>query len=134
MDNVYISGNKMLLRILRKKPFPKQMAKWLLRKIPDLNQPILDRNGYSTTYLYEAQSENNPEAVKLLLAGGANPNYENSNLVSSCALWDLQYPWSDEDDVLLRYEIAKLFFEYGANPNLISEGECLRENVCMIGL
>lgn len=30
MDNVYISGNKMLLRILRKKPFPKQMAKWLL--------------------------------------------------------------------------------------------------------
>lgn len=125
MDNVYISGNKLLLRLLQKKPFPKQTAKWLLRRIPDLNQPISDLNGYSTTYLYEAQNENNLEAVQLLLASGADPNYENPNLINDCALWDLQYLCKDEDCVLPRYEIAKLFFEYGANPNLISEGECL---------
>ena len=125
MDKQYPTGNPELLQLLRKVPFPKHRAKHLLQSIPDLNEPIMDLNGCSTTYLYEAQSYNNLEAVRLLLDGGADPNYENLDLVNDCALWDLQYIWNDEDGAQIRYEIAKLFFEHGANPNLISENECL---------
>lgn len=125
MDKQYPTGNPELLQLLRKVPFPKHRAKHLLQSIPDLNEPIMDLNGCSTTYLYEAQSYNNLEAVRLLLDGGADPNYENLDLVNDCALWDLQYIWNDEDGAQIRYEIAKRFFEHGANPNLISEDECL---------
>ena len=126
MDKQYPPGNPALLRLLQKVPFPKYRAKWLLRRIPDLNEPILDLNGYSTTYLHEAVTGNNLEAVRLLLDHGADPNYENIDLIQDCALWDLQYVWDDNGDTSpVRLEIAKLFFEYGADPNLVSENECL---------
>ena len=126
MDKQYPPGNPALLRLFQKIPFPRNRAKRLLQRVPDLNEPILDLNGYSTTYLYEAQSCNNLEAVRLLLENGADPNYENIDLVSDCALWDLQYTWDDNEDTSpIRLEIAKLFFEYGADPNLVSENECL---------
>ena len=77
MDKAYLPGNRAFLKLLKKKPFPIRKAKWLLRIIPDLNEPILNLNGCSTTYLYEAQSYNNLEAVRLLLDNGADPNYKN---------------------------------------------------------
>lgn len=125
MDKAYLPGNRAFLKLLKKKTFPIRKAKWLLRIIPDLNVPILNLNGCSTTYLYEAQSYNNLEAVRLLLDNGADPNYENLDLINDCALWDLQYLWDGEDGTSIRYEIAKLFFEYGADPNIISEDESL---------
>ena len=125
MDKQYPPGNPALLRLFQKFPFPKWRARWLLRKIQNLNEPILDLNGISTTYLYEAQSYNNLEAVRLLLENGADPNYTNEDLVCNCALWDLQYICDVERGERIRYEIAKLFFEYGADPNIISDDEPL---------
>lgn len=101
----------------------------MLEDIPDINQPILNENGDSTTYLYEAQEANAVEAVRLLLERGADPNHRNLNVLYDCPLWGLQYWPDDEADDGKRFEIAKLFFEYGANPNLINDGDHLFEYV-----
>ena len=126
MDKRYPPGNKTLLRLFQKIPFPSSRAKRLLRRVSNLDEPILDLGGFSTTYLHEAVTYNNLEAVRLLLDLGANPNYENLDLIQDCALWDLQYVWDDDGATSsVRLEIAKLFFEHGANPNLVSENEIL---------
>lgn len=126
----YLLGNKELLELLRQQFFDKERAKQLLEDIPDINQPILNENGYSTTYLYEAQEANAVEAVRLLLEHGADPNFCNSDLSwGDCPLWDLQYWPDDKADDRNRFEIAKLFFEYGANPNLMIDWDHLFEYV-----
>lgn len=77
--------------------------------------------------LYEAQDNNDFERVRLLLDGGADPNARDGDGCS--ILWDLQYLWDEEPDVKLRYEIAKLFFEHGADPNIIDDNETLYDYV-----
>lgn len=65
-------------------------------------------DGHSSTYLYEAQEENNVEAVRFLLELGANPSYCNEKLDNDCALWNLQYLWMEsEDDDQINAEIDK---------------------------
>ena len=93
--------------------------------------PICDLNDYSTTYLHEAVCANNLPAVKYLLERGADPNLYNPELICDCALWDLQYLYPDQD-LETRYEISKLFFKYGANPNIKCEGETLYDYVVYI--
>lgn len=134
-ESKWKTGNLELLKSLEETPFDTHKAEELIRSIEDINTPILDAGGYSTTYLYEAVEADNIAAVELLLRYGADPNYYNLELTSDCALWDLQYmniPDEDEDskkEVENRYQIAKLFFQYGADPNLILEGESLYDAV-----
>lgn len=124
-----LPGNTELLELLRQQSFDKERATQILEDIPDINQPILDENGYSTTYLYEAQGANAVQAVHFLLEQGADPNFYAPNLLCDCPLWDLQYRADEETDNAARYEIAKLFFQYGANPNMMRDGESLYDCV-----
>lgn len=110
MNREYPQGNTEFLMQIKQRPFNTTRAAELLPEIGDVNTPILDDAGYSTTYLHEAESENNLEAVRLLLEQGADPNYCNDNLTRFCALFDLQFCADDERDNPVRYEIAKLFF------------------------
>ena len=78
-----------------------------------------------------AQSSNNVDAVRFLLENGADPNLDIPELLfSSCALTDLHFLWEEmEDDRAKRLEIAKLFFEFGGDPNLWYEHETLYDHV-----
>ena len=71
---MYEKGNAELLTMFKSKTFEPQNAIRIVAEVSDLNQPILDLDGYSTTYLYEAQAYNNVEAVRFLLENGADPN------------------------------------------------------------
>ena len=128
MKNTYPQGDIELLAMFAGGNVDSERASTILSTISDINAPILDLNGYSTTYLYEAQSSCSVDAVRLLLQMGADPNYCNLNLISSCALWDLQYADPETYGAgayKAKYEIAKLFFAFGANPNISVEGETL---------
>ncbi len=125
--NEYPNGNEVVLKMIMDGDFDECLARALLKGV-DLNAPICDLNGYTTSYLYEAVEENNLKAVSFFLENGANPNMINQDYLSSCALWDLQYI-DNNHDWKTRYEIAKLFFQYGANPNLIRERESLYDYV-----
>jgi hypothetical protein len=126
----YEKGNAELLHMFKSKCFDRNTASRLLAEIPDLNQPILDLNGYSSTYLYEAQTFNNVEAVRLLLENGADPNLDIPELISDCALTDLHFLWEEiSKEASQRLEIAKLFFEFGGDPNLWYDGETLYDHV-----
>ena len=85
--------------------------------------------GASDACLYEAVTENDLESIQFLLESGVDPNAYNPDTDWDCPLWDLQYAPDDESDCETRYEIAKLFFKYGANPNIMLEGETLFEHV-----
>ena len=68
----YLPGNVELLTMFQSKNFDKAAATKLLVDIADLNQPILALDGYETTYLFEAETYNNVEAVRFLLENGAD--------------------------------------------------------------
>jgi len=120
-----LPGNAQLFHLFKDRDFDKAYALELIKSIPNLNQPILDEAGHSTTYLYEAQAQNSLEAVRLLLKNGADPNFYDPRLSCDCPLWDLQYEAAEEQDNEARYAIAKLFFEHGADPNIECDGETL---------
>lgn len=113
-----------LLKILRGDRFDPVRAAQLVQGCA-LNTPLLDENGYKTTYLNEAVRENHLEAVRFLLAHGADPNYSDDWI---CPLFELQFCEQDQD-AHIRYEIAKLFLQYGADPNLEWEGESIYDEV-----
>lgn len=123
----YPKGNSDVLKMLESGRFDDRLAEELLRGI-DLNSPICDSNGCSTTYLYEAVAENNLPAVDFLLKHGANPNLYDPNLTCDCALWALQY-LDVGQDWQTRYEICKLFFQHGADPNIRCDGETLYDYI-----
>ena len=116
-----------ILKMIQSSSFDADAADRLLKGV-DLNSPICDEDGCSTTYLSKAVACNNPEAVKFLLEHGADPNYYNPELMDECALWELQY-LDEGQDCRTRYEIQKLLFRYGANPNLECEGERLYDYI-----
>ena len=123
----YPAGNATVLGMIESGRFDSGLADDFLYGV-DINAPICDLHGYSTTYLYVAVSKNNLPAVKYFLEHGADPNLYIPELISDCALWDLQYldigqNWET------RYEISKLFFQYGANPNIKCDGETLYDYV-----
>ncbi len=123
----YPTGNADFLGMLESGHFASGLADMLLLGV-DVNAPICDFNGYSTTYLYEAVCANNLPAVKYLLEHGADPNLYNPELICDCMLWDLQF-WYPEQDLKTRYEISKLLFKYGANPNIKCDGLTLYDDV-----
>ena len=126
----FCSGNVELLTMFRSKSFDRVHAARIIQTIPDLNQPILDLNGYSSTYLFEAQTYNNVDAVRFLLENGSDPNLCNMDLLSWCALYDLHFLWLEmEEEADQRLEIAKLFLAFGGDPNLLIEGETLYDHV-----
>lgn len=77
------------------------------------------KNNDYTKYLYEAQFNNDLEMVRFLLNNGADPNGKDSD--GTPIIWNLQYLWDEESYAEVRYGIAKLFFEYGADPNIKDE-------------
>lgn len=126
----YKKGNAELLTMFKNKSIDREAAERIVAGISDLNEPILDLNGYETTYLFDAETYNNIDAVRFLLEHGADPNLCRLDLINDCPLWDLHFLWEEmEDDAHRRLEIAKLFFEYGADPDLWFEHETLYDHV-----
>ena len=126
----YEKGNVELLTMFKNKSFDRNIATRIITTIADLNQPILDLSGYASTYLFEAQTYNNVDAVRFLLENGADPNLDIPEVINGCALSDLHFLWEEMgDEVPQRLEIARLFFEFGGNPNLQYEFETLYEHV-----
>lgn len=128
MEDTYPQGDIELLTMIASGNIDLERANSIIMSISDIDAPILSLDGYSTTYLYEAQRYCSVDAVRLLLQKGADPNYCNLDLISDCALWDLQYADPETFGAgayETKYEIAKLFFAFGANPNLLVEGETL---------
>lgn len=126
----YGKGNPELLTMFKSKVFDYAAARDIIADIPNLNEPILDLNGYSTTYLYEAEENNNIEAVRFLLENGADPNLDIPELISDCPLFDLHFLWGEmQGEEQQRLEIVRLFFEFGANPDILCEGETLYDHV-----
>ena len=129
-EKTYPQGNMELLTMFKNKTFDKELALRCLQMITDINQPILDWNGYSTTYLFEAESHNNVEAVRFLLENGADPNFCYQDLISDCALSDLHFLYEEMvEESTQRLKIAKLFFEFGANPDIDYDFESLYDHV-----
>lgn len=130
-SDLYAPGDPELLGLFETEPFDLERAREIVSGIEDISAPVLDACGYSTTYLYEAQVANNVQAVALLLEMGADPNYYNPDIDGDCPLWDLQYfsDGRDEDikkkEVKARYQIAKLCFQHGADPDLTRGSESL---------
>ncbi len=116
----YPAGDPELLKLIRHSCDAEEIREQV-RKIENINEPILNEEGYSTTYLYEAVSASNLPAVQVLLESGADPNYYNDDLIYDCPLWELQY--CDEFDPEIRYQIAEEFFQHGADPNFILDEE-----------
>lgn len=118
----YEPGNILLLTMLESGTFDREAAEGILEAVSDLDRPILEPDGNPSTYLFIAQRHNNIEAVRFLLAHGADPNLLLPELFDECALFDLHFTWDTAaEDLPKRLEIAKLFFEYGADPNLLCD-------------
>ena len=120
-----------LLSMIHSKNFDCAAAERILEEISDLNQPVLYLGEFPTNYLFEAQNFNNVEAVRFLLEHGADPNLcHHLGFCSDCALYDLHIKWIETpEEVPKRLEIAKLFFEFGGNPNIQVDGETLYDHV-----
>ena len=86
----YPEGNREILKSIKDGSFDEDYADIFLLNV-DLNEPISDLNGFSTTYLFEAVEANNLPAVSYLLEHGADPNFCNIELDGDCPLWNLQY-------------------------------------------
>ena len=126
----YSKGNPELLTMFKNKVFDYAVAREIIADIPDINEPILGLDGYPTTYLYEASESNNIEAVRFLFENGANANLDISDLINSCPLIDLHFLWEEmQDEEQQRFEIVGLFFEFGANPDILYEHETLYDHV-----
>ena len=123
----YPEGNPDVLKMIESGGFNESLAEKLLSGV-DLNSPVCDLSGNSTTYLYEDVVENNLPAVSYLLEHGADPNLYDPNLVNDCALWELQF-LEEGQDWRTRYEICKLFFGHRADPNIKCDGESLYDDV-----
>ena len=125
----YPLGNETLLNMISSNTFDEKLAEELLRGV-DLNEPfyVHDLGGYFTTYLYKAVEHNHLRAVAFLLEHGADPNLYIPDLTDYCALWELQYI-DDDQDFKTRYEMSKLFFRHGADPNIECYGETLYDFV-----
>ena len=129
--NQYQPGNPEILEMIHNGQFDRLRVGEILSGV-DLNLPITDPSdiyGFATTYLFEAVQANNLPAAAFLLENGADPNLYISELYNSSALWELQYI-EPEQDWRTRFEIAKLFFRYGADPDLVCDGEALYDYVC----
>lgn len=127
----YQPGNPEFLEMIHSGQFDRLRAEEILPGV-DLNRPIIDPSdihGFTTTYLFEAVQANNLPAVAFLLDNGAAPNLYIPELYNGSALWELQYI-EPEQDWKTRYEIAKLFFRYGADPDLVCDSEALYDYVC----
>ena len=129
MEKTYPQGNSELLSLLRTRPFDRVRAEQILSSIEEINAPVLDEKGYSTTYLGVACDENNYDAVALLFQYGADPNTSIPELIPNWPLWNLQFFAEEPSDDKIRLKIAKLFFENGADPSLCCEGEFLYDSV-----
>lgn len=129
-EESYSKGNIDLLTMFASNTFDRTMALQIIENISDINQPIVNLAGYSSSYLFEAQESNNVDAVRFLLEHGADPNLDIPELLNNCPLCDLHFLWQEmEDKMLQRLEIAKLFFDFGADPNLPYDGESLYDHV-----
>jgi len=125
--NEFPTGDKTVLQMIESGTFDAVLAETLLSGV-DLNAPICDLSGYSTTYLRKAVDYNDLPAVAFLLAHGADPNLHLPELFDDCALFQLQFLYP-EHDPQTRYEISKLFFRYGADPNIKIDGDYLYDDV-----
>ena len=129
-NSIYPPGNRELLTLLERKPFDRKAASLAIKDIADINQPILDNSGHPTTYLFAAQSFNNVDGVRFLFENGADPNFNDDSLSDDCPLYDLHFLFFEmENEAQERLEIVSLFFEYGADPNLIVDGETIYDHV-----
>ncbi|MBR6209510.1 MAG: ankyrin repeat domain-containing protein [Oscillospiraceae bacterium] len=119
-----------MIQLIKTKPFDSDHAAIVLQEISDIDQTILvGEYGYKRTLLGEAVDNNNLGAVQFLLEHGANPNYISEDF--DCPLSDLEFGYDEDipEEDHTRYEIAKKFFEYGADPNLLLEGETIFDSV-----
>ncbi len=119
-----------MIKLIISRPFDADQAAIVLRGISDINQTIIDGEyGYETTLLGKAVENNSLGAVQFLLEHGSNPNYIGENY--DCPLSDLEFGFDENtpEEDSTRYKIAKKFFEYGADPNLLLEGETIFDSV-----
>ena len=132
----YPEGNSEILEMIKTGSFDAVRAGNIL-KGTDINLPIKVffslpdgsyKSSYLNTYLGESVTENNLPAVAFFLENGADPNYINEELLDESALWDIQFIDPDQD-WKTRYQIAKLFFSHGADPNIMIENETLYDHV-----
>ena len=107
-----------LLKLMREKPFDAAAAMSLLSKIGGIDEPFEDEHHYLTTFLETATEENNSSAVKFLLEYGSDPNMLRAE-EGICPLDDLMFPAEKKADNQERLAVAKLYFKYGADPNLV---------------
>ena len=126
MKKTYPQGNKELLSMMEKRAVNIERAESIIASLEDVNAPIMDMYGCSTTYLCEAVRNICVDAVRLLLRYGADPNANPPDLDYDCALWELAFISPEDntpDAYSAAYEIAKLLFSAGAKPTLLIEGE-----------
>ena len=119
-----------MIKLITTRPFDVERANMVLQGISDIDQTILvGEYGYETTLLGEAVDNNNFGAVQFLLEHGANPNYIGETF--DCPFSDLEFGYDEDnpEEDHIRYRIAKLFFEHGADPNLLLEGETIFDSV-----
>jgi len=117
-------------QLFRKKPFDRREAEEILRQIPDIDYPVVDAEWHQpTTYLKEAAEALCIDGVRLLLEMGADPNCPHPEILDESLLHDMAYPFAEEEDLPICYEIAKLLLQYGANPNIKTENQELFENM-----
>ena len=126
MKKTYPQGNKELLSMMEKRAVNIERAESIIASLEDVNAPIMDMYGCSTTYLCEAVRNICIDAVRLLLRYGADPNANPPDLDYDCALWELAFISPEDntpDAYSAAYEIAKLLFSAGAKPTLLIEGD-----------
>lgn len=127
MDKEYIDADITLLQMIDGRiAMDISKAEAIIKSLKNVDEIIKYKDDdssytYTNTYLGLAVDHNNRDAVELLLKNGANPNFY-SDTPWIDPLNDLQYLYENQDQNI-RYEIQKLFFEYGADPNFTSPDE-----------
>lgn len=119
-----------MLELVTTRPFDAERAAIVVQGIPNVDETIVGDLGYRATLMSEAVKYNNLEAVRFLFERGADPNYVSENSLHY-PFGDLQFgPYNEPpEENEIRYQIAKLFLEHGANPNLLVEGETIYDQV-----
>ena len=80
---------------------------------------------HKTTLLYEAYWYWNIKMVRLLLENGADPNFYEE--WDGPIIDDLRFNWFEKEEKEC-FELLKLLFDYGADPNLVWENESVVES------